>query len=214
MKYLREYGLSVAALTVMIGVSLWAWPRLAEPLPVHWGLSGEPDRYGSKLEALSILPAVVILLIVMFGLLKRADRPDRSVIAALRSVTVLGFAGLHVGLVASYLGSELSVIRLVSTVVGFILVGVGNVLPKLEPNPYAGIRLPWTFASRRSWYRTQRAGGWVMVVIGLMLLGAALTGLPEAVLTGLVLSLLVSMLGLVGFAYLEYRKDGERSTHL
>ena len=32
-----------------VAFSLAVYARLPESIPVHWGLSGEPDRYGSRL---------------------------------------------------------------------------------------------------------------------------------------------------------------------
>ena len=37
--------------------SMFVYPRLPERMPVHWGLHGQVDRYGSRVEGAFMLPA-------------------------------------------------------------------------------------------------------------------------------------------------------------
>lgn len=39
MKTLRRNGLALTALALMVLASLYAWGRVPETLPVHWGLN-------------------------------------------------------------------------------------------------------------------------------------------------------------------------------
>lgn len=42
--------------------SIVVYSKLPERVPVHWGVSGEPDRYGSRLEGAFLLPAIMTAL--------------------------------------------------------------------------------------------------------------------------------------------------------
>ena len=45
----------IVVLVAMYVAAAIAWPSVPDRLPVHWGLSGKVNRYGSKLEGLPLL---------------------------------------------------------------------------------------------------------------------------------------------------------------
>ena len=57
---------------------------------------------------------------------------------------------------------------------GLLLVVVGNLLPKLRPNKYVGIRLPWIMHDEARWAKTHRFGGFAMVLCGVAMLVCSL----------------------------------------
>ena len=61
-------------------------------------------------------------------------------------------------------------------------------LGKVKRNFWLGVRTPWTLASDRVWYSTHRLAGKTMVTGGLVVLAAALAGLPPYVSTAALLA--------------------------
>jgi uncharacterized membrane protein len=57
-----------------------------------------------------------------------------------------------------------------TSLMGIILVLVGNVLPRLRPNSALGIRTRWTLRDQSVWMKTHRAGGYFLFVFGLALI--------------------------------------------
>jgi uncharacterized membrane protein len=57
-----------------------------------------------------------------------------------------------------------------TSLVGVILVLVGNVLPRLRPNSALGIRTRWTLRDQSVWMKTHRAGGYLVFIFGLALI--------------------------------------------
>jgi uncharacterized membrane protein len=56
-------SLQLVNLVLIGGTSLWyslIAPSLPESIPVHWGPSGQPDRYGSPAELWAILPMMLL----------------------------------------------------------------------------------------------------------------------------------------------------------
>ncbi|MBQ4479034.1 MAG: SdpI family protein [Victivallales bacterium] len=51
---------------------------------------------------------------------------------------------------------------------------VGNLLPKLRPNKYVDIRLPWIMHDEARWAKTHRFGGFAMVLCGVAMLVCSL----------------------------------------
>jgi len=69
-----------------------------------------------------------------------------------------------------------------------------SLLPKLRPNRYVGIRLPWIMHDEDRWSRTHRFGGYVLVVCGaLMLTLSVFPGIPRWT----ALALLASAVGII-----------------
>lgn len=210
MKTFRREWLPLTAILLMAAVSLSAWSRVPERLPVHWGLGAQPDRFGGRFEALGVFPLVGLSLYVLALVLPRAvtqPEQNRKLTGAVLRIVVLGLAALHLGLVANYLGAELAVPRLTGLVVGVILMGVGNLLPKAQPSRWVGVRTPWTFKSKESWYKSQRAGGWVMTLSGLAFVVTALLTSSGTVLFVVVAATLLAFSGLLLYSYLVWRGD-------
>jgi uncharacterized membrane protein len=57
---------------------------------------------------------------------------------------------------------------------GVFLIVAGNLCGKLPPNHLAGVRTPWALADDEIWDKTQRLGGWCLVVAGFVIINAAL----------------------------------------
>lgn len=62
---------------------------------------------------------------------------------------------------------------------------LGNLLPRFRSNFFFGIRTPWTLSSDTVWTRTHRVGGYVMVLIGLLLVLAGAVGSTRWVLVAI-----------------------------
>ena len=57
-------GLIVA----LVGVSLWAWPRLPERIPTHFGMDGQADAWSeTTLMSWFLVPGIALLLVVLIG---------------------------------------------------------------------------------------------------------------------------------------------------
>lgn len=214
MKTLKREWLTLAALVLMVAASLYAWGRVPERLPVHWGVNGEPDRYGGRFEALGVFPLVGLLLYALSFVLPRVSPQNEKLVSAVLRIVVLGLTPLHLGLVANHLGAELSVIRLAGFEVGIILMGVGNLLPKAQPSRWVGVRTPWTFGSKERWYKTQRLGGWLMTLSGLAFFATALVTASAVALFAVVGTTLLAVCGLVLYSYLVWRGDHGREPSL
>ena len=56
---------AVAGLALMIGGLAASWESIPERVPLHFGVTGTPDRWGSKAELLTLLPVTLALYIGM-----------------------------------------------------------------------------------------------------------------------------------------------------
>ena len=204
--------LPLALVAAAFLTSAVAYPRLPERMPVHWGLDGTADRYGSRLEGAFLLPVVML---AMWGLMRGLPRidPRRANYAKfadtydlmITSVLAL-FALMHAAIIGIALGWPVSVGRLAPALIGLLFVMIGNALPRARPNWWFGIRTPWTLSSDRVWMRTHRVGGYLMLTAGLFWLVAA--ALPSPWTYGLALAALItSSVGSLVYSYFAWKQE-------
>ena len=178
-----------AMIVLMIGGSAFALASLPSDalVPIHFNLSGKPDSFAHPLVAFSLLPAVATVVVVITALVAR--RPDVRSTAGFRVAVLAPFTVLavtHALLIAYTLGIEVNVTRILVLVSGLVLVVTGNVLGKIRPNRWVGIKTPWTLRDERVWDRTHRFGGWIFVGAGTALALSAIV-LPAGPVLGAIL---------------------------
>ena len=104
--------------------SLAVYSRLPELIAVHWGMSGEPNRFGSRIEGAFLMPAMMIAIYLIMQWYPSRD-PRATNIAKFRGsydtvvTTTIAFLGaIHTIVLGSALGWR---VDMTTTV----LVGVG-----------------------------------------------------------------------------------------
>ncbi len=207
--------LSGIVLVLMLGVTAWAWDQIpAEArLPVHWGVDGQPDRLGSKAEALLVTPGIGVLVVLLLYFIPRFD-PRRENLAqsmkaykAVWGVLLVILAGIHTAVILAGLGYPVDMGGLIFGLVGIMFVVIGNFMGKIRSNFFFGIRTPWTLSSELSWNKTHRLGGRLFIATGLlMVLSAFITPIGFWVYF-LIGSLLLLILILVVYSYQVWRQD-------
>lgn len=218
--------LSAPFLLVIWAMSAYGWMNV-EPgaeLPLHWGLDGQPDRFGSPFEALFLMPLLITGMVVLMAVLPmidpRGNNLRRSSPAYLVSwVGVLALVtAVHVAVVLAATGKLANggadvMPQLVSGGVSILLIAIGNMLGKARPNWFFGIRTPWTLSSDLSWDKTHRVTGRLMVIGGLIMLAAV-------VLLPVKFAFLILMVGAIGpaafgivYSYRVWKTDPARETH-
>jgi uncharacterized membrane protein len=172
-------------------------------LPVHWGVTGEADRFLPRDAALLILPGIALgvgaLLAGVHAFTSAGREGARHAIAAIIPALLALFLAIQVATVMIGVGIVVDMVRVVVLAVGALLVVLGNIMPKTQPNGFAGIRLRWTMRDPANWQATNRVGGVLFMLGGLVMIAAALvTGNAVALLlvtaTGVVLPVVVTTL--------------------
>ena len=189
----RSFGLVIAA--VAVAMSVWAYPQLPPAVATHWSLNGTPDGFSSRLWALAIVPLVLAVMTAVFNVLPKVDPRRENYAKFLSSYWLIANAVVvfllvaHAMIIAAGLGVAIRIDRLMPLGIGLLFVFLGNFLTRVEPNWFVGIRTPWTLSSDTVWRRTHRTGGWVFVIGGLVLAGAAL--LPRGAFLPLLIATIV-----------------------
>ncbi|MGB3338484.1 MAG: SdpI family protein [Devosia sp.] len=171
-------------------------------LPIHWDIFGQPDRFAGRDEALILMPVFALALLVLFWAIGRFASPERlaggrHVMDAVLPVLLALFLAFQLVLVFQF---DFAIARVVAWGVAALLIVLGNVLPKSQPNLYGGIRLKATLADPANWAATHRFTGLAMMAAGgLLLILTLLTGEGMALIVGALVAAILPLL--LGVAY-------------
>lgn len=150
---------------------------LPDVVPTHWGADGQANGWGPKSTVL-IMAALPALMLILMAALPRID-PKHQNYEKFKGVWNASLTALTIFMSAMSWFSELSVFGLIpegSSLVGILVCGgcgvlfifLGNYMPRIKQNYMFGCKTPWALNNEHNWNRTQRMGGIVFVVMGLL----------------------------------------------
>ena len=157
--------------------------RFAATFVVAFALSGAaylnlpPPTFSPAFIAF-MLPAAALGVYLLLGPMldgRRVDAAGRDAYDAIVFRVVLFILALHGIVLLGLLGRGLFarngpiVARLTPLALGVALIAVGNLMPRLRPNPALGIRTSRALADRGVWMRANRTAGYVAVALGVAL---------------------------------------------
>lgn len=204
-----------ALIAAMFVVAAASWSHVPDRMPIHWNLQGEPDGYGGKFAGLLMLPIITIGIYLLLRFIPRFDpgyvnyQSFATAYTVIRVAVVAFMAAVYVITVLVALGQPINVTATITIAVGALLIVLGNLMGKIRPNWFVGVRTPWTLSSKLSWTKTHRLAGWLFVLIGLLV---AATGVVR---TGWMLAVTITVSGacvvwMIVYSYLVYRSDPAR----
>jgi uncharacterized membrane protein len=215
MTWLKRWYPVLLAL-VGVAASLAVYERLPESMAVHWDLAGNPNGWMPRAFGAFFAPVFLLVLWLLMRVLPRIDPHEPNyarfgaaydTIVAAALLLVLATHGIVLG---EALGYHVPVARVVPALVGALFVVIGNVMPRMRPNWWFGVRTPWTLSNDRVWARTHRLAGFSMAAAGLVMIGAALA-LPTRL--GGPVMLAAAAAALVGpavYSYLTWKREQRR----
>jgi len=203
---------------ITVLVSIWAWGQLPADaqLPTHWGPNGQPDRYGNKIQGLFMMPLVIAIMTLLFTVIAYVEPRRKHISKSLPVYNIIliaitgFFAGLHIVMILNYLGSSISIARIVPLGIGILFIIIGNFMGKVRSNFMLGIKTPWTLSSETAWNKTHRLGGWAFLLTGLAIILSSIfcsgTVTMIVLLVGVALILLISF----GYSYWAWSRSSDR----
>ena len=171
--------IQICIVASMLIVGFLLWDSLPEMMPSHWNIEGEIDAYLEKSTWIWIFPGITLLLTLMFPFLSRIDPKKekyslfRRPWLILQMVFVGFFAYLYFVSLYLTLNPSVPITGFVFGGIGVMFVLIGNYLGKVRQNWFMGIRTPWTLDNEEVWNKTQRLGGWMFLIAGLVIFAEA-----------------------------------------
>lgn len=174
-KFKKESVISVIISILLFAlVNLLFYKKMPETLPTHWGFNNKIDGYSSKFTTLVTTPLLLIFLNIFscFMLDNDPKNKDKN-----NFVITIGKATIPLVMLITFvisvfygLGKKINVMVIISIFVGFLLILIGNYLPKTKRNYTVGIKLPWTLNSDENWNKTHRLAGYFFILGGIFFL--------------------------------------------
>lgn len=181
---MRKLIPGLVLLAIAAGFSVWAYPQLPAEVATHFDVQGNPNGWSSRLMAVLLVPGLALLLVGVFAILPRID-PRRANYALFGSTywsivnaVLILLAAVHVMVLGKALGWPVDMARVAGIGVGALFVFMGNLMSRIRPNWFMGIRTPWTLSSETVWRKTHRFGGVAFAVGGVCILVTSLLNIP------------------------------------
>lgn len=188
MKHL--YRLAVALIVLGFVVAAVCLMLVPDTVPVHYNAAGEADRMGSKYEYIAF-PCIAAVSGAIFLLLAKQARARKwegyeltekiFLVSAVGEVLLFNGMGVHFMWRAAVYPEgvppampAIDMMRVISLVLGVLLIILGNAMPKARKNALFGARTKWSMSSDETWRKSQRFGGFASVLAGALLLADAM----------------------------------------
>lgn len=172
----------VTVLPILVGVFLW--DRLPDVMATHFGADNDANGFSSKAFAVFGIPLFCLAMLWVAAFITAHDPRKQNISPKLFGLVlwIVPIASLVVAVVVYpyNLGYQMNITFFMELLMGFMLVFVGNFLPKARYNYTIGIRVPWTLANEENWNKTHRFAGYLWVIGGVAIIVLTLTGIMRA----------------------------------
>lgn len=203
-----RYWLAMTLVAAAFAISAALYPSLPAIIPTHWNAQGVIDGWMPKSRGAFIAPGVSLVItafLILFEPIQIEEDAD-DLKARYYPTIVAAVAGLsffvNLWVLMAGMGRHPSMLSHLAIGVGLLLVVLGNSLGKLPQNGMVGIRTPWTLADKEVWARTQRVGGWLFVLAGVVMAATGFSGFGMG--PGLIAIGAAAVVS-VGYSYVTWR---------
>jgi len=144
------------------------WKQIPQTVPMHFDLKGNIDRYGTKKELLTLVLSLTALNAIVYLVVSNIYKIDPKKYAAKNKERMQRMAfslSLYLSAVWIMLIYEIAhnnvsmTMKFVFIAMGLLFALIGNNMYNLQPNYFAGIRLPWTLENEGNWRKTHQFAG-------------------------------------------------------
>jgi len=187
-KFTYMDGAALIIWLLPIGYLLYIYPLLPASVPMHYGINGQVDRYGSRTEFVGVQAGMMAVGLFTYFLLKflpaidpkKQVKSGESTYQKIALGIILFLSALNITIIFATLNHGFKIDKLILPLVGLFFAFMGNMMHSIKPNYFAGVRTPWTLENEDNWRATHRmtgklwlAGGILITILVLLLPAAA-----------------------------------------
>ena len=202
---------SIIVILLAFATAWYFYPLLPEQVASHWNTQGQVDGYMSKFWGLFLMPILMIIFTILFFVIPNID-PEKKNIEKFwgefdKFIIVFNLFMFYVYVLTILwnIGYGMNMTVALMPAMAILFWFCGSLIGKAKRNYTIGIRVPWTLASDAVWDKTHRLGEKLFKFVALTtFLGAFLV---DYAFWLLFVPLFASVIFLVIYSYLEYRKE-------
>ncbi len=196
----------VVGVLVTLAIGIYGGMTIeADQIAVHWNAAGEPDRYDDKWFGFMVIPIASLITVTLILLLPKmntrkstADVTLNNPMVATSAIAVTWLMVMvQLFMYVAATGAEFDIAYWITTLVSILLIVMGNVLTKIRPNQFVGIRTPWTLDSDEVWFHTHRIGGPLFILAGVITIVATLVAPKIALYVLIGMAIVVALFSVI-----------------
>ena len=186
---------------------------IPQTVPVHFGLDGIADRYGSKQELIWMFIILSAVTIGIYFLIRNLPRIDPKKTAGYSAATfkklsltlVVFLSALQLCIINAAVSGNFSMSKFMLPLLGLLFAFLGNLMHSVKPNYFFGIRTPWALEDENTWRATHQLGGKLWVAGGIIITLITFILSPKAgFIFFICVTLLITLIPVV-FSYRYYK---------
>ncbi len=191
--------------------ALYLYPRMPEQMASHWNAQGEVDDYMPRFWGLFLLPLITAGLFLLFLVIPKID-PLKENIRKFRRYYDIFILFIVIFMFYIYFLTILwnfnvsfDMNRFLIPAMGLLFFYAGILTENAKMNWFVGIRTPWTLSSEKVWDKTNKLGGRLFKIAGLI----AFLGFffPQYSVLLIMIPVLSLVVFIVFYSYFEYQKE-------
>ncbi|MCR4280405.1 MAG: SdpI family protein [Candidatus Komeilibacteria bacterium] len=208
---LKKEWLPWALIIVSWLASFYFYANFPDQVATHWNFAGEPDNYSGAGFAAFFFPGLITLIYIMFLYLPKLD-PKKDNYAGfattyniIKNLLIAFMVLLYFFTGLNGVGYDIAINIVVPPAIGLFFIIIGNFMGKIKSNWFMGIRTPWALSNETVWNKTQRFGGKMFVLAGIILL--LTPWIAEDMFMNLFIpTLLIVVLAPIVYSYIVYKQ--------
>jgi uncharacterized membrane protein len=197
----KYYFISIVILVMQLCGALWIGHLLPADakIPVHWNYKNQIDNYTDKTQGIFLIWGINVGLFLLMAFFRKYSpvyqkerEQSNNAIPLLTMGLVFFLALIHMySLMLAKNPGWASNVQVLFILLGLLFMFIGNILPKLSRNYFAGVKTPWTFYSDDIWRKTSRVGGFCFFLMGLAFVVGGIFNVTGSIMTTLLIIMLV-----------------------
>ncbi len=191
-------------------IAFYFYPLMPDRIASHWNAQGEVNGYMGKFWGLFMIPLMMVFFTILFLILPEID-PERKNIEKFRGIfdwfiVVFNLFILYIYILTILwnLGRQFNMTVALMPAFAGLFYFAGILIGDAKRNYTIGIRLPWTLANDVVWDKTHKLGEKLFKLTAIITLFG--TVLPQYAFWLLFAPLTLSIIYLVVYSYLEFRR--------
>jgi uncharacterized membrane protein len=190
------------------------YPSMPESVPMHYGLNGAVDRFGSKHEFIwfqLLIMGLALLVFLLFRFLPSID-PKKNVKYSAETIQKMAFgivlflSALNIATIFAAVHHGMKIHNLILPILGLLFAFMGNLMNNIKPNYFIGVRTPWTLESDDNWRATHRLAGKLWFIGGIVITILVLLLPPQVNQIVFISGVVVIALVPVVYSYVYFKK--------
>ncbi len=175
---MRAQYIAVVVIALFFISAFYVYPLLPNVIAVHWNALGEADGFASKETGLAILPIITFIITLFLFLIPELNSMKKIMQTFQReyelfALTFMLFLGYVFMLTVLWnLGYRFEMVAALIPGMGVLFLVLSYLLEKTTPNPFIGIRTPWTMKNPKTWKHVHvRAAKKLRMAVPIMAVG-------------------------------------------